>query len=446
MTESDQASGGDGGTQAPQTRTHKRILRAVFAADIAGFSSKMSLNETSAVSSLSEIRAIGLKELETYNGWLFGMPGDGFFALFESAVGAVQCGLEIQRVLSGRPHLGDMPLRIGIHLGEVLIDEGLPYGETLNIAARLESLCKPGEMLVSGPVMDAVSARVSATFEERGVPRLKNIPRRVSTFAVKQPPARTPTDTREVPGSSLDRTTRLDREALRRILDEQAVVQIVKRDAPSEEESTNEAGATISGPVTGDAPEVSAPEAAAATDDSIVVPAALQPDAAQGPDAQMGFPVPIAPEQTAEDASQPEAVPDLGMPFEPPEPAGDEIASGPADADEPAQVTVNVPMDVEPEDKHVPLQVPEFDPELQGEFDPQPEQPSEKCIEMITKALAVHVGPFSKLIVERYMKGKPHVYDLIGLLETHIPADDEKTIFRVRASHICKTFGHSPGD
>ncbi|MEM7749192.1 MAG: adenylate/guanylate cyclase domain-containing protein, partial [Pseudomonadota bacterium] len=300
MSESDQASGGDGGTQAPQTRTHKRILRAVFAADIAGFSSKMSLNETSAVSSLSEIRAIGLKELETYNGWLFGMPGDGFFALFESAVGAVQCGLEIQRVLSGRPHLGDMPLRIGIHLGEVLIDEGLPYGETLNIAARLESLCKPGEMLVSGPVMDAVSARVSATFEERGVPRLKNIPRRVATFAVKQPPARTPTDAREVPGSSLDRTTRLDREALRRILDEQAVVQIVKRDASTEAESSDDIGVS-SDP---DASEVPIPAAIAEADDSVSEATHPQSETVEGTDAQMGFPVPIAPEQIGEPVSQ----------------------------------------------------------------------------------------------------------------------------------------------
>ncbi|MEM6498200.1 MAG: hypothetical protein AAF709_15940, partial [Pseudomonadota bacterium] len=140
------------------------------------------------------------------------------------------------------------------------------------------------------------------------------------------------------------------------------------------------------------------------------------------------------------------AEPNLATPIEPAEPAGVEIADGIAEAVESMPATQALSESVEPEDKHVPLQVPEFDPELQGEFDSQPEQPSEKCIEMITKALAVHVGPFSKLIVERYMKGNPHVYDLIALLETHIPADDEKTIFRVRASHICKTFGHSAGD
>ena len=440
MSQSDGDSGRDNDPRGPQTRTHKRILRAVFAADIAGFSSKMSLNETSAVTSLSEIRTIGLAELETYNGWLFGMPGDGFFALFESAVGAVQCGLEIQRVLSGRPHLSDMPMRIGIHLGEVLMDEGLPYGETLNIAARLEALCQPGEMLVSGPVMDAVSARVSATFESRGVPRLKNIPRRIATFAVKQPPARTPTDQREPPGSSLDQTTRLDRAALRRILDEQSIVQIVKRDPPA--------------PMR--VPGIASEQSPADSDADAVPydPGRLEPTALPATDraahagsvAQIGFPVPIAQSTSeAQDEAGPQNAPPLEAgridpqaPSNEPEPAG-------VDAfEELSQMAIDAEVEARDGAIHVPLQVPDFDPELQGDFNAQPEQPSAKCIEMITKALAVHIGPLSKLIVDRYMNGKPNVYDLIGLLETHIPDDDEKTIFRVRASHICKTFGHSP--
>lgn len=438
MSQSDGVSGGDGDPQAPQNRNHKRILRAVFAADIAGFSSKMSLNETSAVTSLNEIRTIGLAELETYNGWLFGMPGDGFFALFESAVGAVQCGLEIQRVLSGRPHLGDMPMRIGIHLGELLMDEGLPYGETLNIAARLEALCQPGEMLVSGPVMDAVSARVSATFEARGVPRLKNIPRRIATFAVKQPPARTPTDQREPPGSSLDQTTRLDRDALRRILDEQSIVQIVKRDPP---------------PAPTSVPGVASEQSPAASDADAVPydPAALEPTASdRAADArsggQIGFPVPIAQSTLeAQDEAGPESAPPLEAGSIDQQAASTESEPiGQNAFDELSQMAIEAEDEAGDGAKHVPLQVPDFDPELQGDFNALPEQPSAKCIEMITKALAVHIGPLSKLIVDRYMKGKPNVYDLIGLLETHIPDDDEKTIFRVRASHICKTFGHSP--
>ena len=116
----DGPTGGNAGSSAPKVQ-RRRSLRAVFAADIAGFSGRMSLNETSTVNALSEIRTIGRRALDAHDGWLFGMPGDGLFATFESAVSAVQCALDMQLDLEGRPHLQDTPLRIGIHLGEVII-------------------------------------------------------------------------------------------------------------------------------------------------------------------------------------------------------------------------------------------------------------------------------------------------------------------------------------
>lgn len=162
----------------------KRRLRAALAADIANFSGRVSVNETRAFGNLSSILKIGREELDRHDGDLIGMPGDGLFALFESAVDAVQCALAIQQRLSEENSLGGMRLRIGIHVGDVLFEGNLPFGETLNIAARLESLADPGGILVSGTIVDAVSARISATFEDRGVPRLKNIPRRITTYAV----------------------------------------------------------------------------------------------------------------------------------------------------------------------------------------------------------------------------------------------------------------------
>ena len=202
-------------SQPTHSGAKRRGLRAVFAADIAGFSGRMSLNEVGTVDLLNEVRNIGRDALHTHDGWLFGMAGDGLFATFESAVNAVRCALQVQSELAWREDLKALPLRIGIHLGEVLIEDDLPYGETLNIAARLEALAEPGGILVSGPVMDAVSSRISATFEDRGVPHLKNIPRRIPTYAVKSPPARSPADETRVGLSNLDRTTRLDRNALR---------------------------------------------------------------------------------------------------------------------------------------------------------------------------------------------------------------------------------------
>jgi class 3 adenylate cyclase len=173
-------------------------LRAAFASDVANFSGRVSVSETRAFDQLSTILRIGKEELDRHEGVLIATPGDGLFALFESAVDAVHAALSMQQRLALEPHLGGMRLRIGIHLGEVLFDGDIPFGETLNIAARLEQLAEPGGILISAAVVDAVSARVAATFEDRGVPQLKNIPRRIATFSVK-PADSTPPEGAELP-------------------------------------------------------------------------------------------------------------------------------------------------------------------------------------------------------------------------------------------------------
>ncbi|MDX2257885.1 MAG: adenylate/guanylate cyclase domain-containing protein [Hyphomicrobiaceae bacterium] len=188
----------------------RRRLRAAFCADVANFSGRVSVSETHAFGHLSSILKVGREELTRYEGQLIGMPGDGLFALFESAVDAVTCALVLQSRLAEHQNLGGMRLRIGIHLGDVLFDGDLPFGETLNIAARLQALADPGGTLVSGAVVDAVSARVAATFEDRGVPALKNIPRRIATFAVK-PRANLADPETTPPFEPLDQTMQLPR-------------------------------------------------------------------------------------------------------------------------------------------------------------------------------------------------------------------------------------------
>jgi class 3 adenylate cyclase len=162
----------------------RRRLRAVFAADVANFSGLVSVDETNTLNSLWTTRRIAREELDSHGGWLFGMPGDGIFALFESAVDAVSCALDTQTRLAAAPKLDSMRLRIGLHLGDVLFQDELPFGEALVIAARLESLADPGGILVSAAVMEAVAPRISAAFCERGVFSLKHSPRRVTTFSV----------------------------------------------------------------------------------------------------------------------------------------------------------------------------------------------------------------------------------------------------------------------
>lgn len=362
MAPADAGPGSPGTTSSPPKR--RRSLRAVFAADIAGFSGRMSLNETSTVDLLGEILTIGRSELDKHEGWLFGMPGDGLFATFESAINAVQCALALQIALAERPRLAEMPLRIGIHMGEVLLHDGIPYGETLNIAARLESLAEPGGILVSGTVMDAVSARVSATFEARGTPQLKNIPRRVPTFAVTPPPAREKLEQEGASKSSLDRTARFDPAALS---GEASVAP-----APSDEASAAKPAAAVGSP----------PATAEHLPLDEIARAAKAAAAAQ--EASLN--------QLMGDAS-PAGAPD--------NPQAGSATHGNT-------------------------------PQLPDEF-----------VKEITKAFAEFIGPFAKMIVTKHLKAKPSGFELISELEQHIPTEQERITFRLRASQINQSFGLS---
>lgn len=183
--------------------TRRRRLRAVFAADIANFGGMVTIDETNTLDALLITRQVAIEELDAHRGWLFGLPGDGIFALFESTVDAVRCALRIQARLAESPKLHAVKLRIGVHLGEVLFQDDLPCGEALVIASRLESLAEPGGILVSASVVDAVAPRIAATFVESGVPTLKHSPRRIETFRVLPPP---PTSEPHPADALLDRT------------------------------------------------------------------------------------------------------------------------------------------------------------------------------------------------------------------------------------------------
>jgi class 3 adenylate cyclase len=184
----------------------RRRLRAVFAADVDNFGSQVSVDETKTLDALWNTRRIANEELAANSGWLFGMPGDGLFALFESAVDAVRCALRTQARLAAMPAPNALKLRIGVHLGEVLFRDELPFGEALVIAARLESLAKPGGILVSSSVMEAAAPRISATFCNLGLRRLKHIPRRIGTFSVTAPPESDVLGVMATPDELLDRT------------------------------------------------------------------------------------------------------------------------------------------------------------------------------------------------------------------------------------------------
>jgi class 3 adenylate cyclase len=203
----------------PENAGPRRRLRAIFVADLANFSGQVSVSETLTYRNVSKILRNARKTVEAYNGQIISMAGDGLVALFESAVDAVHCALAVQEKVGAEDQRG-MRMRIGLHLGEVLFEDDVPFGESINVAARLEALADPGSILVSGAVVDAVSARVAATFEYRGVPRLKNIPRRISTFSVTPTCAHPLGEEAPGPFDVLDRTARVTRKALKHIVGE----------------------------------------------------------------------------------------------------------------------------------------------------------------------------------------------------------------------------------
>jgi class 3 adenylate cyclase len=196
----------------------RRRLRAVFAADVANFTGLVSVDETRTLDALWVARRIAMEALETYGGVLFGLPGDGILALFESSIDAVRCALTIQTRLAATPKVSALRFRIGIHLGEVLFQDEQPFGESIVIACRLESLAEPGGVLISASVMDAVASRVSATFVEMGVRSLKHSPRRIATFSVSPPPEGRALDVTGGESELLDRTVlSLSRESFPRL-------------------------------------------------------------------------------------------------------------------------------------------------------------------------------------------------------------------------------------
>ncbi|KUO66029.1 MAG: hypothetical protein APF80_07060 [Alphaproteobacteria bacterium BRH_c36] len=340
----------------------KRRLRAALAADIANFSGRVSVNETRAFSNLSAILKIGREELTRHDGDLIGMPGDGLFALFESAVDAVQCALKIQERLATQTNLGGMRLRIGIHVGDVLFEGDMPFGETLNIAARLESLADPGGILVSGTMVDAVSARIQATFEDRGVPSLKNIPRRITTFAVHSADRLSDTDM-GIPSLPLDTTMQLPR----------------------------------AGSLTAAAAAAEAKKAPEATEKPPQT-AAVEKSKPSQLEQTVADPEPLARPKANDAPLVPPAPP---SPRQPPVPGQSTSTRSRSATAQPTPPTAAATIPAE-------------------------------AINEITEALAVHLGPVARLMVNRKSKTATSASNLIETLAGELASSDERAKFRTR--------------
>jgi DNA-binding response OmpR family regulator len=172
----------------------QRRLVAVMFADMKGYSRAMQRSETAALKALEHCRAVMNREIRRGRGTTVEVVGDGYFVTFGSAVAAVQTALRIHQSLS-RPSRGgsdDEPVlvRIGIHLGEIVTFQGKPKGDAVNIAARIQDLARPGGILVSEVIRDALVGKVALRMTSRGSRKLKNIRQPVRLFAVSTEPER----------------------------------------------------------------------------------------------------------------------------------------------------------------------------------------------------------------------------------------------------------------
>ncbi|MCG6953498.1 MAG: adenylate/guanylate cyclase domain-containing protein, partial [Betaproteobacteria bacterium] len=168
----------------------RQRLAAILAADVAGYSRLMSLDERATVAALDAARAVFRSTIESNQGRVIDMAGDSVLAAFETAAGAVGAALAVQKALddalSALPEERRMRFRIGIHLGDVIEkSDGTVYGDGVNIAARLEALAEPGGVAVSNAVEAALRNRIAVRFEDRGEHGVKNMAHPVHAFALR---------------------------------------------------------------------------------------------------------------------------------------------------------------------------------------------------------------------------------------------------------------------
>jgi adenylate cyclase len=169
-------------------------LAAILAADVVGYSALMERAEEATYAEIGRLRREVIEPgFGRHRGRLIKTTGDGILAEFASPLAAVKCGLEIQDHLAS--HQGSLQLRIGINLGDMIVDEqGDVYGDRINVAARLESLADPGGILISGKVHSEVEGKLDVGFEDRGEQQLKNISKPVRAYAVRAGACRAPTE------------------------------------------------------------------------------------------------------------------------------------------------------------------------------------------------------------------------------------------------------------
>ena len=166
----------------------KRKLSAVLSADVKGYSRLMGQDEAGTVDKLKGYRALMTDLIQKYRGRVVDSTGDNILAEFASVVDATECAVQIQEELNDRnaelPNDSRMEFRIGINLGDVIVDDDRIYGDGVNIAARIEGLAEVGGICISGTAYDHVKNKLNLIYENLGEQLVKNINEPVRVYRV----------------------------------------------------------------------------------------------------------------------------------------------------------------------------------------------------------------------------------------------------------------------
>jgi adenylate cyclase len=176
----------------------QRRLAAILAADVAGYSRLMGVDEEGTLSALKELRReLADPKIKEHRGRIVKTTGDGLLVEFASVVDAVRCAVEVQYEMAernaGMPEEQRIQFRIGINLGDIIKDGRDIHGDGVNIAARLEALAEPGGICVNRVVRDQVRDKLDFAFEDAGEQRVKNIARPLRVYRIR--PGRSAGDT-----------------------------------------------------------------------------------------------------------------------------------------------------------------------------------------------------------------------------------------------------------
>src|SRR5215471_11049657 len=166
----------------------ERKLAAIFAADIAGYSQLMARDAVGTLARLKACRVIIDELIASHRGRIFNTAGDSVVADFASAVDALQCAVAVQGAIAAED-LGDAPdepmqYRIGVHVGDVMVDGDNLLGDGVNIAARLEAFAEPGAICISAVVRDQVGNKLPLAFDDLGDQQVKNIAQAIRAYRV----------------------------------------------------------------------------------------------------------------------------------------------------------------------------------------------------------------------------------------------------------------------